>query len=682
MKIGRLLFLTSILFTLPGALAVHADRLALLVQIADYEDAPLFQDGKEAQMDVPLMQKALGKRHCFDTTQLVGAQATHEGVLKALDDLVARAHPGDAVVFYFSGLGARVGDQFSICPWDALRDSSIKDITEGDLRERLVKLKAESITVILDCCFTSIPLSNSTRAKPKSMAREAGAWAPEGWPVRFPTDRAVLITAASPNEVAMQGRSVDGQWMGAFTHFLASRLEAANPETTYRQLASQVQLAMNHWQASESLCRGHVQTPRLVGADRLLDRPLFATSPGAQPALSPDEQAATRAKASVIPQYVIIDSVGRKGKVTLDRGADAGITVGARYSVFPAGEESFTDKERQLGEIEVTDVTADVATAVPVEGTIAGKITPDCRAVFRAHDVTVGSEVAIRVDGKGEVAQRIRDALADLRDAEGRPLVRLVGDSQPDKPCASTQMELRIKENGRDVSVYTLSSEGEVPLMDALTLPDRNPAGAGSGTTAVAKTVVARLVSRIDRLSVLRALANLENPSPGLDIELSTDRERYSMGDRMQVRARVSKTCCLVLIHVDAAGNPTLLFPRDGSSGTRVEPGQEYVFPPPGVIYEVAPPVGRDSLIALGLRDEAHARDVVLRLKAVLDPRAEGTPLDTTWFTPPGARLAGGRGKGMTVPSKGVDVKQELNRVQSGPPEAWALRILHVQTVP
>lgn len=101
---------------------------ALLVGIANYPS----QSGWEklnSLNDVELLKPALETRG-FEVTSLIDAQATHDGIVKAIKSLTRQCQPGDQVILHFSAHGQQVedldGDETdgldeAIIPYDAKR---------------------------------------------------------------------------------------------------------------------------------------------------------------------------------------------------------------------------------------------------------------------------------------------------------------------------------------------------------------------------------------------------------------------------------------------------------------------------------------------------------------------------------------------------------------------------------
>ncbi len=96
-------------------------------------------------------------------------QATRDGILNALEQLVSSAQKGDHLVFHFSGHGSQVPDQLFtgdgecdgmdeiLCPYDFdwngiyIRDDQIRSTVEGLHR-------GATLDIVLDCCHSGTGL--------------------------------------------------------------------------------------------------------------------------------------------------------------------------------------------------------------------------------------------------------------------------------------------------------------------------------------------------------------------------------------------------------------------------------------------------------------------------------------------------------------------------------------------
>jgi hypothetical protein len=625
--------------------AARAERRALLIQIANYREAPMIMLKTVKQNDAPLIAKILQERFQFRTETISETDATQAGMLQALDRLAQEAGPDDAVLFYFSGHGARLKNgRFSICPWDALRSDESNDITEDNLRQWVEKLKTRNVTIILDSCFTNLPLRGRRGApvtRPKFMGRVlTGLDAPESAPTSIPEDRVTMLMAASENEIAAQTNIGPGKSNGVFTYWLGEELKNADKTTTYRQLMDSVKASVASWQAHPGN-REFVQTPTLFGSKAQQDRPLFV--PLATKTSPPLTQNT--------PRHAVVQAV-KNGIVTLSGGPS--VTVGSQYALYPAKESKFTEKGR-LGVIDVTAVSDERVIARPARGTDGSKIRKDCLAVpiKSARNVVTGSEVLLRVDAPEDIAARLRPGLRRLsrnRTAD-QGIIKLV-------TTEDAHVILKAKARGGLVVGSLLAFDGETPL-------EREMEAIEADTP---EELVEQVTPMLDRFAVLRTLANLDNPNPAFKITLSTDKPQYIEGDLGRITIRSEKNCYLLLISVDALGVPRLLFPNPSMRDNRIKANTDYSLPPQGTrAFVVREPFGRDTLIALATLDEKKSATLTAQLLDLERPVVAEAP------GAPAPHVSG---------SRAWAVQDNLQQVQFAPLDTWALMVIQVQSIP
>ncbi|RCJ15370.1 peptidase C14, caspase catalytic subunit p20 [Nostoc sp. ATCC 43529] len=149
-------------------------KLALLVGINQYPQSSGLKPLSGCVTDVRLQQELLIHRFGFkaeDVITLTNQQATREGILTKFEQhLINQARPGDVVVFHFSGHGSRLYDRDGDAP-DGLNSALVP--VDGRLPEGypfqggivnhvmghtlfllMSALKAENVTVVLDCCHS------------------------------------------------------------------------------------------------------------------------------------------------------------------------------------------------------------------------------------------------------------------------------------------------------------------------------------------------------------------------------------------------------------------------------------------------------------------------------------------------------------------------------------------------
>lgn len=239
----------------------RAPKRALCVGINDYP-----YDGNDLNgcvNDAHAWAEMLTKNFGFssaDVKVMTDAEATRQGTLDALKELLAGAQPGDVLVFHNSSHGSYIADKDGdeekydeiICPYD-IADNHIVD---DDLREIISGLHAGvRLTVILDNCFSG----SGTRAiigeglgmqPPDRRRRRFLSPALRGLPIlenpwkatpktriKYPESqmKEVLLTGCTDREYSYDAY-IDGVYHGAMTYFALKTIEAAKYRLTYTQL--------------------------------------------------------------------------------------------------------------------------------------------------------------------------------------------------------------------------------------------------------------------------------------------------------------------------------------------------------------------------------------------------------------------------------------------------------------
>ena len=179
-----------------GASARSPQKLALLVGINNYKYADRISPLAGSINDIEDMRQLLIGKFEFPPENimvLTDSQATHAAIINAIQThLIAKAQPGDIVVFDYSGHGSQMPDAThkmisgldeTIVPYDS-RDPEGKvfDISGAELHGLLLQLaaKTKNLTFILDSCHSgtlvrgarvrSIPADTRTPPPPPSYA--------------------------------------------------------------------------------------------------------------------------------------------------------------------------------------------------------------------------------------------------------------------------------------------------------------------------------------------------------------------------------------------------------------------------------------------------------------------------------------------------------------------------------
>jgi hypothetical protein len=193
-------------------------------------------------IDVASMQVLLKQTYGFtDIKVLPEEQATRQGILSAIDELVAKTKPGDIVVLYYSGHGSRRLDTLSskdqmdetIVPIDAWKGA--EDIRDKELAVRFNQIVFDHqahLTAIFDSCNSGTMARGLTQSVLRALPyddrdvaeekRRDPSTVTEADLKRKPQDGdAIIVAAASASESAVEALYPDDhQFHGAFTRAL------------------------------------------------------------------------------------------------------------------------------------------------------------------------------------------------------------------------------------------------------------------------------------------------------------------------------------------------------------------------------------------------------------------------------------------------------------------------------
>ena len=261
-------------------------RHALIVGIDRYPHLPERYQLEGAVRDAELARRVLGERFGFeDPVVLLDERATRAAILRGMETLIARARPGDEVLFHFSGHGSqrpdRDGDEAdgldeTLAPHDRGADGAgSRDLVDDEIHRWLVELTAitERVVLIVDSCHSGSMARHPAAAK----VRHAPAPGVGGSPTRRSVGwlspatlglRYTLIAACADDEAAHEDPDDLGASHGALSRVLYRALARAGASTTFRQVFEEV--------AARVTARYPLQHPRLEGAR---DRLLFGDTP-------------------------------------------------------------------------------------------------------------------------------------------------------------------------------------------------------------------------------------------------------------------------------------------------------------------------------------------------------------------------------------------------------------------
>ena len=258
-------------------------KRALLIGIDAYQFAPKIPQLHGCVNDAQLMRTVLEEQFGFPPANmalLTNEQATRDGILAALDTMVAATAPGDIVMFYYAGHGSqmtdREGDEASgldntLMPVDSEGWSGVnRDITDNEIHLRLLALgaKTDFTTLVVDACHSATitrdafggngprragrhatDLRAAPLPIPAAASRSAGAGdrGPSGMEYHSPS-KYVLIAGCRDEEKSFEYKPPEGNGKlvhGALTYFLSQELRRATPGTTYRNVFERAAARVN-----------------------------------------------------------------------------------------------------------------------------------------------------------------------------------------------------------------------------------------------------------------------------------------------------------------------------------------------------------------------------------------------------------------------------------------------------
>lgn len=453
--------------TLPALFAPHgaeARTLALLVGVADYDEASGIHDLLGPRNDVAILWRALKSRKVdpADITVLADGLPTGENfpvakglahssdILNELDRLAQSAAKGDTVLFYYSGHGTTQPDNPAepedepeadgmdqvILPSDVGKYDPIKmtlknAIIDDVLGRKIAAIRAKGAFVwaVIDACHSGTVTRGDTITRsvnPADLGIPASAIVP-AQASRGGTREGTMHAVAKPGEGGLAGfyavesydeaieRPFPGynlpmvgddqtQRMGVFTYLLHRAL-TRNSAQTFRDLAQEIVAELN-----TDGTGGKVPPP-------VFDGDLDAPVPGSDQALLPNS----------------VNGIYKDDKLAFPVGALQGFDVGASLALYAPGMP-----ETAIGHAEVTAATAVTATAENIvwnEG-VAAPDSPTLSAVVETPAINfrflVSPPPATDFANPGE-SDVVRTALLDsFKDGAGTIGIELGEPGNPD----------------------------------------------------------------------------------------------------------------------------------------------------------------------------------------------------------------------------------------------------------
>lgn len=336
-------------------------RHALIVAIGNYPDPktngwPVIS----SENDIPLIKNALITNQHFSESNvwvLKDSMATKQGIVDALDKLIATVNKGDIVVIHFSCHGEQIEDDNNdeidgldetIVPYGAVfsrNPEKFAQLSSGYLRDDLFgdkvtqlrnKLgKTGDLLVTIDACHSGTGTRGVITAKIRggniamvsknfNAAKFAGKQDTgvfkEAITTKLNGDAStyVLISGAQAKEVNAECYDDDNNPVGSLSYSFSKSISSLKGTITYRGLFAQIENVMRD--------KAPNQKPVLEGDG--IDRDLFGGRYEQQQ-----------------PYFSVNKSLSKNNLVALNGGFVSGITKGSTINFFEPGTTSTTGKK-------------------------------------------------------------------------------------------------------------------------------------------------------------------------------------------------------------------------------------------------------------------------------------------------------------------------------------------------
>jgi hypothetical protein len=539
--------------------------------------------------DVAILQDTLCRRFGFiddQITVLRDEQATREGILVALENLVERVREGDEVVFFYSGHGSQQpdgpekdeadGKDETLVPFDSGRfPHQNRDISDDEIYLWLLRLtdKTPFVTLIFDCCHSGTILRDAFAGKQRAAPPDTRP--PSELAARVPPEAFELLRGGEDSPAAL--RRLGGKYValvscsseetsneilvgekrriahGALTYFLVGSLMDPDFQgATWREVFERV--------VPQVTAHFRTQHPELEGAQ---DREVF----GAR---------------EIRPMtYVPVESC--EGEVVvLGAGKACGLTEGSQWDVYAAATRSIEDEMKYVGQVEIFEV----------------EVTSS-----KAREVKRG----VRREEGDESLGQIRAGMRAVESARSIPGVRLTVEIvAPPGHASAERLAERMDRSlflwkaspgdAADVRVYLLEprkswdSEDPAPMLGPITEEAWAPVGRDGSLVAPAfprnhPEAVESVVGNLESVARLRGLSGIRNDGSPLKEQVeflvhrledgkcaapalrAGDTPVFLEGDRLclEIRNRSGRKLYIYILDIGLTGMVSPVFPALGA---------------------------------------------------------------------------------------------------------------------
>lgn len=217
---------------LPTTTTINDNTFAVIIANEHYQDiAAVPYANNDGAIFAEYCKKSLGLPA---TNVHLVKNATLNNMKREINWLkqVSDAYKGTArIIFYYAGHG--IPDETTrdayLLPVDGLGTDITTGLSLQEIYTTLGELKAKSITVFLDACFSGSMRDGNMIASARGVAIKAKSSAPKG--------NMVVLSAASGDETAYPYKE---KHHGLFTYYLLKKLQASNGNTSLGELQSYI----------------------------------------------------------------------------------------------------------------------------------------------------------------------------------------------------------------------------------------------------------------------------------------------------------------------------------------------------------------------------------------------------------------------------------------------------------
>lgn len=374
MKVVAVLVSLIVLLAAASPKQAGPRKLALIIAIGNYDSVTGWKAISSIN-DINYIKPALtGQGFTEDNIEILrNEQATKKGIVEAIDRLIAKAKPGDIIVFHFSGHGQQIFDDGrkdesdgydeALVPYDAnMRYSGgytgqnhLRDDELGDKLKALRKNigKEGSLLVLLDACHSgtatrgqdiAITRGGDIKCEPpgydKTVTASRGSGTEGVFDDKGLLSNMVVISAASPDQLNYETKDAEKNGVGSLSYAFSRAISQTSGTINYKILFEKIKTDIQSWKP--------YQNPQIEGNT---------------------EQQVLGGKYVKTADIIRITKWNTDNTIEIPRGAIHSIAKGARFNLFPV-EVTDTKNAKPVASGEISDVsmvksTGTFSTALP-----------------------------------------------------------------------------------------------------------------------------------------------------------------------------------------------------------------------------------------------------------------------------------------------------------------------------